>query len=1615
MRIVIDLQSCQHDGNLTRGIGRYALALTRAMLSGAGDDEILIALNGELPDSVELIRALLIDLLPDDAIRVWKAVAGTAGIDPANDWRRAAAALARQAFLASLAPDVVLVSSLFEGFYDDCMTSPGGAKPPYPTAIILFDLIPFVHSGHYLTQERFRDWYLGKIEQLKRAELLLGISEHSCREAVRELGVPENNVVNISAAIDPLFRKLDLTAQAARELRHVHGLHGKFLMYTGGIDHRKNIGGLMQAYARLPERLRRDCQLAIVCHTNENQVRDLRQMVESVGLAQDEVVLTGYVSDNDLLQLYNLCEAFVFPSWHEGFGLPALEAMACGAAVIAAGNTSLPEVMDCEEALFDPHDPDAITGMMKRVLSDRAFRERLRSHGPERARLFSWQRCGETALQAIRELHRRPAQQPVAVLHDHDKPLLAYLSPVPPEHSGVADLSAELLPALAAHYRIEVVSDQSPMSDPWMREHVPLRSVEWFREHADRYDRVVYQLGNGGLHAYMLELLERIPGTVLLHEIFLSGITRHLGLSGARSGYWERSIYESHGYAGLLALQSLPDSETMTERYPCSLPVIRDADGIVVHSRFNAEKADDWYGGGTSRDWSVIPLLRALPPPADRAAARERLGIGEDEVLVCCFGILGPYKLNHRVLGGWLTSRLARDNASRLVFVGGSHDPAYAQRIHKAIARSGHKRRISITGWVERDTYLDWLAAADIAVQLRGSSRGEASYSVLDCLAHGVPTIINAHGPMTELPQGVALPVSDEFEASELGAALDRLAADAKMRERLAAAARTFCREQLDPQRVAAMYRDAIERHAQQGAGRRLQRLTQDVAALEVPPGPGAADLDQLARGIAANQPRSTGTRQLLVDISELARRDAKSGIQRVVRSVLAELLANPPAGFRVEPVWANPGQRLHYARAFTAKFLDLSVPMPPDEPVDTAPGDVFLGLDLSLEEIPMNFAEYRDLRNRGIPSWFVVHDILPLSRTDCFAPQTSEHFARWMRALSEVAEGVICVSRIVAEEYRRHFDALQTPRKQPLHIGWFHHGADIGSSLPTAGITLQEARALGLVREADSILMVGTLEPRKGHLQSLDAFELLWAQGSQARLVIVGKPGWAVDALIERLRNHPQAGRRLFWFERASDELLTRLYEGCSGLLLASEGEGFGLPLIEAAQHGLPILCRDLPVFQEIAGEHASYFSGHTPEELASAVRDWLAGNARGAAPGSRELPRLNWKQATRKLLDAALGGDVIVDWMPGQRFWFPAYDTRFALDGAERQRDRIVSTGHADTMLRSWPIAAPKGRLRVQVFGEWLRADGDATLQLVAPARPDNFATFELHADSALANGVLLDVEVDLPRDIPQLQLRIVAAAGAKLAVSACALTPKNSLLAEKELQLFIPKPLPAELKARARALRGNQTDAERMLWEMLRREQMGVKFRRQHPALPYVLDFYCVERKLAIEVDGGQHSEQAGRDHDARRTEYLREQGIRVLRFWNNEVFDNPEGVWGMIAEVLQEPPPQPSPAGGGSSSTRQEQPQSFANGVRERAPCCDDSLPPAGEGGRRPDGGAAVSTPAPQPAAAKGASSSARQVQPPPQPSCAGGRSLRARQEPNPSPAARESQKRKLPTP
>jgi glycosyltransferase involved in cell wall biosynthesis len=1235
MRIVLDLQGAQSDSRF-RGIGRYSLALAQAIARQAGQHDIWLALSGRFPDSIEPLRAAFADLISPDRIRVFELPGPVAELDLANAWRMQAAELLREHFLASLSPDVVHVSTLFEGLGNEVVASVGRLDATMPTAVTLYDLIPMLRPESYLTDPLRKRHYLRHAQSLKRADLLLAISESSRREAIETLHIPSIRIVNIGAGLNPCFCPTEVSPEEKAALMARFGLRRPFLLYIGGLEPRKNLKRLIAAFGLLKNDLRSEYQLAVLGSMNNDEKERLASLRCEECLGEDQIVCTSYASDEDLRLLYASCALFVFPSLHEGFGLPVLEAMACGAAVLASNCTSITEIIDREEALFDPNNPREIAERIEAVLSNGELRDGLKRWGPERARTFTWEKCAHKALEAFEELHAERKKRKVTVSLGAAlgrRPLLAFVSPLPPGRTGIAGYSAQLLPSLARHYEIVCVVDQPQVSDPWIAAEFVIRDLQWFEANAARFERVVYQFGNSPSHKHMFELQDRHPGVTTLHDFYLSSALDWMEQSGYALGVFTRALYDSHGFFGL-EYDRTNGRDVSIARFPCNARALRDSIGVIVHSHHAIQLACQWYNDRVSDRMRAIPFLPFPPEETARISARRRLGLPEDAFVVCSFGWIAPVKLNDRLLEAWLASPLAKDMTCYLAFVGSNHDGEYGQRLLARIATSGNASRIQITGYCQEINYRDYLAAADLAVQLRTGSRGETSAAVFDCLARGVPLVVNAHGSAAELPDDAVMKLDDNLADEELSAALARLRGDAELRRKLAARGAAYVSEMHQPEHIAELYRNTIEDFYITSSKVREENLVQAITRLSTPVKPMEFDLAQIATALALNR-EGFGQRQILVDVSNLPKNDLRTGIERTTRAMLMALILDPPAGYRIEPVRASAGA-YRYAGQFACCCLGLPDLSLADELVETSPGDLFVGLDWCADIIPGLSSWFVAQKRRGMRLIFTIYDVLPLTQPQMFPPEIEPMVRRWLDALAELADGLVCISRTVAEEVVECLNAVKHKRLRPLRVGFFHLGADFTASLPTSGVPENSGVLLASIRCRPSFLMVGTLEPRKGYRQALAAMERLWADGVDVNLVIVGKKGWMMDDLAERIQQHPERDHRLFWLQGISDDMLQHVYRSARALLAASEAEGFGLPLIEGAQHGLPIIARDIPVFREVAGEHAYYFRGESAQALADALCGWLS--LGDGAPASTGIRWLTWKQSSRKLLDVVL-----------------------------------------------------------------------------------------------------------------------------------------------------------------------------------------------------------------------------------------------------------------------------------------------------------------------------------------------------------------------------------------
>jgi glycosyltransferase involved in cell wall biosynthesis len=422
MKILIDMQGVQSESR-QRGIGRYTLSFTNGLIRVNSSHEIILLFNGLFPDSVEWARSYFAGKLSQKNICVWMAPGQIGYINENNTWHRKVAELIREASILSLNPDIVLISSIFEGIGDNVATSIDKFTHDLRTAVIVYDLIPLINKEDYLPNERVEKWYMEKFAYLEKANICLAISESTRQEILSHTRISPHKVTNISSACDEIFSNNSTNVKLIKETHAKFGIIKPFVMYVGGVDVRKNYQRLFSAYSKLPKLIRDNHQLVIVVGGMSREFEILlKKQAKKLGLMSADTLFVTNIDDLQLIALYQSCKVFVFPSWHEGFGLPVLEAMSCGAAVIGSETSNIPEVIGYPEALFNPFNDEDISEKIHKVLTDEYFRQKLIKHGLSQCKFFSWDLTAKRALSAFEEFIKSEAVKSPAKF-DRSNPL----------------------------------------------------------------------------------------------------------------------------------------------------------------------------------------------------------------------------------------------------------------------------------------------------------------------------------------------------------------------------------------------------------------------------------------------------------------------------------------------------------------------------------------------------------------------------------------------------------------------------------------------------------------------------------------------------------------------------------------------------------------------------------------------------------------------------------------------------------------------------------------------------------------------------------------------------------------------------------------------------------------------------------------------------------------------------------------------------------------------------------------------------------------------------------------------------------------------------------------
>ena len=399
MRIIIDIQGCQSKGSKYRGIGRYSIALIKAISANFHEHEIILIGNSLLENISDNFSSEL-ETNPNLTYCNWYCVGPLAQHDPFNQCRVSIAESLRSYAFASLQADIILLTSFFEGYADDSLIALNTNFNLPPISTIFYDLIPLINSSEYLdVNPIYKNFYLPRLKELSKLDCILAISNSSAKEALNYLDIDQDLIFNISSACDTnLFSKTPTASYSQNiDIKKI----GKFILYSGAADPRKNLQRLVKAYSLLEEYLKLKYKLVFAGKLKRQEIDEIYSWIDINNIPKENFIFLGYVSDDDLANLYRNCSLYIFPSLHEGFGLPLLEAMNCGAIVLGSNTTSIPEVIGTSEGLFNPEKTRDIARLIARSLTDDGFRDKLRTHYKEQVKKFSWLLSAERTIEAL--------------------------------------------------------------------------------------------------------------------------------------------------------------------------------------------------------------------------------------------------------------------------------------------------------------------------------------------------------------------------------------------------------------------------------------------------------------------------------------------------------------------------------------------------------------------------------------------------------------------------------------------------------------------------------------------------------------------------------------------------------------------------------------------------------------------------------------------------------------------------------------------------------------------------------------------------------------------------------------------------------------------------------------------------------------------------------------------------------------------------------------------------------------------------------------------------------------------------------------------------------------
>ena len=800
MNIAIDATAILGEGSKNRGIGNYGLAQMRALLQIDRENQYFFLNYFEEEFTLETDGRSFDNL---HEIFLWVGKDCFLSIDPA--YQAVFGDLIRN-FIRDNQIDVFYVTSPFDGHIFPYQKEWFGNARVVAT---VYDLIPLIMKDVYLPKKSQYNAYLSHLNTLSWMDKLLAISQSVKNDLMRYLKIPEDKIEVIYSGVSGMYHPMTVTEQEKARVCAKFGITAPFLMCTGGEDPRKNLDGLIEAYARLPQDLIERYQLAIVCKLSPAGVQKYSDRIAARNVT-GRVILTNFVTDEELVLLYHLATLMAFPSQYEGFGLPVVEAFACGTPVLTSNNSSLGEIAEGAAVLVNPFDVGDIARGLTAALTT-ADRAELARNGYEKLKRFQWEQVAADTIRAMETLPKAAAESA-----GERRERIAFFTPLPPLKSGISDYSADMINALSDYFDIDVYIDDGYQPECALDDRVHIFPHGAFRKQSARYFDVIYQMGNAQFHIYMYPYLQKYPGTVVLHDYNLHAAAYAFALHIRHNdmNLYKRFLLED--YPADTVTQYLSDLQgdrcaPRIREMELNGFVVNYARRIIVHSDEAREKLLRKDIGLTVH---TIRHYAKIEPPKDAAAFKRKQGFAQDHVVIASFGNIRETKRAMPLLKAF--QKLCRKYPNATYCFVGQLDLKLAKTFLSFIQENGMEDRVQITGYVSLTEFENYMDGADICVNLRYPYNGETSGSFMRMLAKGKCVIVNNIGSFGEVPDDccVKLPnaqaLTEEKEVGQIYAAFERLVEDENLRKQISFAARRYAEETLDLRMIARMYRDFV-------------------------------------------------------------------------------------------------------------------------------------------------------------------------------------------------------------------------------------------------------------------------------------------------------------------------------------------------------------------------------------------------------------------------------------------------------------------------------------------------------------------------------------------------------------------------------------------------------------------------------------------------------------------------------------------------------------------------------------------------------------------------------------------------------------------------------------